>query len=122
MSTGIVRRIAGYALAMGLLSGAAFAQFSPNDKQRNAIENISQVIAGANVCDDYALNERLLAAIQRFDGFSINDPETYAYVEGRVVHHANRIKGRTRADICAAMERLYGVDGTAAPNLAIRVK
>ncbi|BCW89566.1 hypothetical protein sos41_27320 [Alphaproteobacteria bacterium SO-S41] len=122
MDTSIGRRIAGAALALGLLSGAAFAQFSPNERQSNAIENIAQVIAGANKCDDYALNERLVAAVQRFGGFSLTDAETYAYVEGRVLFHAKRIKDRTRDDICGAIERLYGVNGTAAPNLAVRVK
>lgn len=114
----IVRLIA----AAALLHSIALAAFTPNEKQRNAIEHISQVIAGSRVCDDWALNEKFAAQIQLILGFFVTEPDTFDYVDGRVRFHQDRIAGRTRADICAAMERHYGPEGEAVPNLAWRVR
>ena len=122
MAKTMIGRAAGFALATAMLSGAAAAQFSPNNGQRNAIEHVTQVMAGSAKCDDYALNERFFAVIQLSAGFSINDPETYAYIEERAIFHAKRIKDRTRDDICGAMTRLYGPKGEAVSGLAIKVK
>lgn len=115
-------RATGRTLAMAaLLAGAALA-FTPTPAQENVIEAISQVIAGSEVCDDWALNEKMVANISLLSGLNINDQATFDHVQGRVLFHAERIKGRTREDICAAMGRLYGPEGTAAPDLALRVK
>ena len=122
MAKGMAKQFVGLMLAAGLSSGVAAAEFSPNNGQRNAIEHVTQVLAGAQKCDDYALNERLFAVIQLGAGFSINDPETYAYFEERAIFHAKRIKDRTRDDICGAMARLYGPGGTSVSDLAIKVK
>lgn len=111
-------RIVCFALA---LVGAA-AAFTPNEKQKNSIENIAQVVAGSEKCDDWVLNEKLVAAIALANDFRLTDEATFAYVEGRVLFHADRIKERTREDICAAMGRLYGPEGSNAPDLALKVK
>lgn len=103
------------------LAGAAFA-FTPDERQKNAAENIAQVIAGAEKCDDWAFNEKMLAAISLATGLDINDPATFDYVQARVLFHADRIKDRTREDICAAMGRLYGPEGTNLPDLAVRAR
>lgn len=108
-------------LALGLLAGLAQAM-SLSEPQKNAIENIAQVIAGSGKCDDWALNERLAAQIQVLQRWSINNPDVYAYVESRVTFHADRIKDRTREDICEAIGRLYGPQGNTVPDLAIKVK
>lgn len=103
-----------------LFAGTALADYAPNERQQNAIEHIAQVVAGAAKCDDWALNERLVGAISLTVGININDPQTYDYVEARVLHHADRIKDRDRDDICAAIERLYGPEGENVSGLAIR--
>ncbi len=113
----VLRRLA----AAIALTGAA-AAFTPDERQKNAIENISQVVAGAEKCDDWVLNEKLTAAISLADGFRLTDEATYAYIESRVLFHAERIRSRTREDICAAMERLYGPEGSNVADLALRVK
>ncbi|MFT3809663.1 MAG: hypothetical protein QM698_07065 [Micropepsaceae bacterium] len=107
--------------AMALLTTAAFA-FTPDERQKNAIETIAQAVAGSETCDDWALNEKLVAAISLANGFRVNDAATFAYIEERVLFHADRIKDRTREDICAAMGRLYGPEGSNAPDLALKVK
>ncbi len=115
-----MRAFAAACFAVALM-GAAIA-FMPNEKQKNAIENIAQAVAGSEKCDDWVLNEKLVAAIALANGFRLTDEATFAYVEGRVLFHADRIKDRTREDICAAMGRLYGPEGSNAPDLALKVK
>lgn len=102
------------------LAGTALAAYQPNERQKNTIEHIAQVVAGSARCDDWALNERLVGAISLATGIDINDQETFDYVEGRVLFHADRIKARERQDICAAIERLYGPGGANVDGLAIR--
>lgn len=105
-----------------LVAGIAHAEYTPTRPQQNAIEHISQVVAGSRKCDDWELNMRLVAAIQMSSDFDIHDPETFAYVDARVMFHIERIKDRPREDICAALERLYGPEGENVVNLALRAK
>ena len=107
--------------AAAVMIGTTFA-FTPNEQQENAIENISQVVAGSRICDDWELNEKLAAAIQIAFGFHITDQATFNYIDERVTYHLERIKDRPRESICDSMERLYGPEGTNAAGLALRVK
>lgn len=105
-----------------LLAGSAAAAFEPNEKQKNALEHISQVEAATRKCDDWETNMRLVGAIFLSAGININDPDTFAYADERVSFHIDRIKDRTREDICGAIERLYGPNGEWVSGLALRVK
>lgn len=110
------------ALVMAMALTGATAAFEPNDKQKNALEHLSQVEAGTRKCDDWQTNMRLVGAIFLATGIDINDPDTFAYADARVSFHIERIKDRTRADICAAIERLYGPKGENVADLALRVR
>lgn len=103
-----------------LLCGLALAAWTPGPKQTIVLEKIAQVIAGSRVCDQYVLNEKLVAHLQIRLQFRIADPDVFAYLDGRVRFHQDRIAGRTAEDICAAMERLYGPRGTDAIDLALK--
>lgn len=108
-------------LAALLMAGTALA-FTPNEKQKNALENIAQLEAGVRKCDDWELNARLVGLIFATAGINVNDPETFAYIDERVRFHADRFKDRTREDLCAAIERFYGPKGENVAGLALKAK
>ena len=85
-----MRAAATFFAAAMLLVGAALA-FTPSEAQKNAVEAIAQVIAGSKKCDDWALNDKMVAKISLLSSLNINDPATFDYVEGRVLFHADRI-------------------------------
>lgn len=97
--------------------GAARAQTTLGDGQRNAIENVAQAIAGTQVCQRYETNVGLLTVLALRYRLRFQDPGVKALLEERTLFHANRIKGRTADDICAALLRLFGPEGSNLKNL-----
>jgi hypothetical protein len=115
----VVMRALGAALAVVTLAGTALA-FAPNKRQDIVIENIAQAIAGTNKCDDWAVNEKMVTLTAIGANVMLGNQAVFDYVETRVQFHAERFKPRTREDICGALERFFGPEGSAAPNLVKR--
>ena len=113
-----MRGVAACVMAVAL-TGAAVA-FTPDKRQDIVIENIAQAIAGTNKCDDWAVNDKMVNLTAISANVMLGNAEVFAYVEDRVMFHANRFKPRTREDICGALERFFGPEGSAAPDLVKR--
>ena len=96
----------------------AFAQ-NFSEPQRNAMEKIAQAFAGVQVCTRYVINERMVNLIGIRFNMPISDPAVMKYVEERAIFHRKRIQGRSEDDICGAMTRLYGPEGTDAKGLVV---
>ncbi len=84
--------------------------------QTDVIENVAQVIAGTNVCTRLEPNLRILPLLSIRYGMRFDDPAVVTALEERTRFHAARIVGRGPDDICAALERLFGPDGSNVKN------
>ena len=100
-----------------LSGGAAMAQGSVADGRRQVIEDVAQAVAGTNVCTRYKPNPAAMTILALRYLIRFDDPAVQARLEERTRVHAERIKGRTPDDICAALKRLYGPEGSNVRNL-----
>ena len=97
--------------------GTAEAQSPLVEARRQLIEDVAQAVAGTNVCTRYKANPAALTIHALRLGFRFDAHEVQARLEERAKFHAERIKGRTADDICAALQRLYGPEGSNIRNL-----
>lgn len=106
-------------LLAALLGGtaAAEAQSPLADARQQLIEDVAQMVAGTNVCTRYKPNPGALTIHALRYGMRFDAPDVQARLEERAKFHAERIKGRTQEDICAALLRLYGPAGSNIRNL-----
>lgn len=98
-------------------TGVAEAQSPLADARQQLIEDVAQAVAGTNVCTRYKTNPGALTIPALRYGMRLDHPDVQARLEERTRFHAERIKGRTADDICAALLRLYGPEGTNIRNL-----
>jgi hypothetical protein len=112
------RRIA-LVLAMAAAFGATQASAEFSEPQRNIMENIAQAFAGTGKCTRYQVNPKLFVLIQLKYGVSIASPIFSSYIEQRAKFHRDRIAGRTEEDICEAVNRLFGPQGSNTAGLII---
>lgn len=104
-------------LLLVALAGTAEAQSPLVEARRQLIEDVAQAVAGTNVCTRYKANPAALTVHALRLGFRFDDPAVQERLEERAKFHAERIKGRTAEDICAALQRLYGPEGSNIRNL-----
>jgi hypothetical protein len=112
------RRIA-LVLAMTAALGATQASAEFSQPQRNIMENIAQAFAGTSKCTRYQVNAKLIVLIQLKYGVNISSPVFSTYIEERAKFHRDRIAGRTEDDICEAVSRLFGPQGSNTAGLII---
>ncbi|WP_133768884.1 hypothetical protein [Enterovirga rhinocerotis] len=104
-------------LSIGAGAGSAVAQDALLAARRGLVEDFAQVVAGTQVCPRYQPNATLLGLLALRYGLRFDDPVVEARLEERAAFHAARIKGRSEADICAALLRLFGPEGSNVKNL-----
>lgn len=104
-------------LCLAALDGAAAAQSPLAEARQQLIEDFAQVVAGTNVCTRYKPNLALLSFHAVRIRVIFNHPEVQERLAERTRFHAERIKGRSAQDICAALLRLYGPEGSNVRNL-----
>lgn len=113
----MLRRLAvilAVASAFGATQAAAQNFSQP---QRNIMENIAQAFVGTAKCPRYEVNPKLIVLIQLKYGVNLNSPAFSKYIEERAAFHRDRIAGRTEEDICGAVNRLFGPQGTNTADL-----
>lgn len=110
-------RVVILAVCLAGLAGAARAQSPLTDARQQLIEDVAQAVAGTNVCTRYKPNLAALTFHALRASLQFNHPAVQAKLEERTKFHAERIKGRTADDICAALRRLYGPEGSNIRNL-----
>jgi len=91
-----------------------------SDMQNQILEDIAQVMAGTQVCKRYKLNTAFASVVSLRYGVPLTHAAVMKRIEERAIFHANRIKGRSEEDICGAMLRLYGPEGTNIKGLIAR--
>jgi hypothetical protein len=111
------RRLA-FALLMTAAFGATHASAQNfSEPQRNVMENMAQAFAGTGKCTRYEVNAKLIVLIQLRYGVNIASPMFRKYIEERAKFHRDRIASRTEEDICEAVNRLFGPQGTNTADL-----
>jgi hypothetical protein len=114
----MLRRIA-LALVMAAALGAPPASAEFSQSQRDIMENIAQAFAGTGKCTRYQVNAKLIVLIQLKYGVSIASPVFSTYIEQRAKFHRDRIASRTEDDICEAVNRLFGPQGSNTAGLIV---
>jgi hypothetical protein len=112
------RRIA-LVVAMIAALGATQASAEFSEPQRNIMENIAQAFAGTGKCTRYQVNAKLIVLIQLKYGVNLASPIFSTYIEQRAKFHRDRIAGRTEDDICEAVNRLFGPQGSNTAGLIV---
>jgi hypothetical protein len=110
------RLFAAFCLAAVLITPA----HALSDMQNQILEDIAQVMAGTQVCKRYKLNVGFASLVAVRYGVPLTNANVMKRVEERAIFHANRIKGRSEEDICGAMLRLYGPEGSNIKGLIAR--
>lgn len=87
------------------------------DARRQFLEDFAQAIAGTQVCPRYALNQPMAAFVAVRFKVVFNNPVVQQHIEERTRFHRQRIEGRSEEDICGALLRLYGPEGSNTKNL-----
>jgi hypothetical protein len=113
----MLRRIALALVMTAALAPPASAEFS--QPQRNIMENIAQAFAGTGKCTRYQVNAKLIVLIQLKYGVNIASPIFSTYIEQRAKFHRDRIASRTEEDICEAVNRLFGPQGSNTAGLIV---
>ena len=103
--------------SIGTQAGPTAAQDALLAARRGLVEDFAQVVAGTQVCPSYQPNATLLGLLALRYGLRFEDPVVKARLEERAAFHAARIKGRSEEDICAALLRLFGPEGSNVKNL-----
>lgn len=115
MTMTILRNAALVTLAsVGLLT-ASEAQ-SLNQKQRNLLNHIAQVMVIQNNCPEYESNDSLIAIMLTYYKLNLSDKSTELYLKGRYIEQEKGLNaGKTLA--CLVGWSLYGKGGQNVPDL-----
>lgn len=92
---------------------------SAQTPQANAVEHFAQAIVGVRRCARYALNIGLMTIVSMRLGLNLNHPRARKLLDERVAFHTGRVAGRSDADLCVSLARLYGPGGEAVSGLVV---